>query len=58
LLNIATKLKIKYASNPHSHGIITYSDTIDPDLGGRLPRSKRLKWILEERPPRSEKLKC
>jgi len=25
---------------------------------GRPPRSKRLKWILVEKPPRSEKLKC
>jgi len=50
-------LKLKYSSNPHSHGIITCSNTTDPDLGGRPPRSKILKWIFGESHPRSEKLK-
>jgi len=48
---------VKYASNPHSHGIITCSDTTYPNLGGRPPRCKNLKWILGERPSRSKKLK-
>ena len=51
----AKKLRLKYAWNPHSHGIVTCSDTTDPDLGRRPPRSERLKWIVGGETPQDLK---
>ena len=49
-------LKLIYASNTHSHGIITCSNTTDPDLGGGPQDLKHWNGSSGGRPPRSEKL--